>query len=304
MGTELDETTPGDSDIVADYPANERTNRASIETWARKEHYMETANNDRHKIGVHANDAARDAVVTSPLVGNFSFQVGSAAAANAPRMLALSFYDGAGWHKLYGVPTGTILMAAFDPTTPPEGFLGVFGQAVTRATYPDLFAVIGTAFDQQNGLPAPAGTDFRLPWLGGMSVVGFDATKRGAFDWFDNQNVSDLHDIFATGTYAGAKRTVYSVQITGAGTPDLFSWTNLLSGGSGTGNCATPLLMDNGVTVNFGASTGHAVNDIWFLIADPDIGVVGGSVQGHAGSSSPVQSTTPHFVVLGHIIKT
>lgn len=54
----------------------------------------------------------------------------------------------------------------------PAGWLLANGAAVLRATYPELFAVIGTTFGAGNGT-----TTFNLPNLCGRAVVGLDATQ-------------------------------------------------------------------------------------------------------------------------------
>ena len=62
------------------------------------------------------------------------------------------------------VPTGTIL--AFGGVTAPKGFLICDGSAVSRTTYANLFAVIGTRYGAGNG-----STTFNLPKLNDGSFV-------------------------------------------------------------------------------------------------------------------------------------
>ena len=65
------------------------------------------------------------------------------------------------------VPTGSVhLMAS---TTPPSGYLKCNGAAVSRTTYADLFAEIGTAFGAGNG-----SSTFNVPDLRGEFVRGWD----------------------------------------------------------------------------------------------------------------------------------
>lgn len=72
-----------------------------------------------------------------------------------------------------GVPTGTILPYAGDGATPPDeapaGFLLCRGYAVSRTTYADLFAVIGTKFGAGNG-----STTFNLPDFTNRFPLGSD----------------------------------------------------------------------------------------------------------------------------------
>jgi hypothetical protein len=62
-------------------------------------------------------------------------------------------------------PTGSI--TAFVTTTAPDGWLLCNGAAVSRTTYADLFAIIGTRFGSGNGT-----TTFNLPNLNDTFFVG------------------------------------------------------------------------------------------------------------------------------------
>ena len=70
------------------------------------------------------------------------------------------------------VPTGSVHMMA--STSVPSGYLKCNGAAVSRTTYADLFAEIGTAFGAGNG-----SSTFNVPDLRGEFVRG----------WADNRNV-------------------------------------------------------------------------------------------------------------------
>lgn len=274
MGQDFDPTTPGDSSFISVFPANERAERLAVETWASVEHYEGAGNEDRHKIGTHADDTARDAVITTPQDGNFAFQEGSAAAADAPRDLAVSFYNGSDWLKLYPCFTGMVTMAAFDVATPPEGWLPCDGAAVVRATYADLFAVIGTAFDQQAGIVAPAGTDFRVPLIAGQGVVGLTSEKHGQAGWV--RKVGTLHDLHVAGTFSGSARLVYIIEIITAAAPDTFRWSDDAGDTwQATGDITASNALNNGLSAVFAATTGHADGDIWIFVADPASATVG-----------------------------
>jgi microcystin-dependent protein len=76
---------------------------------------------------------------------------------------------------LAAVPTGIIW--AYGGTTAPTGFLLCNGASVLRATYPDLFTAIGTAFG------AADGTHFNVPDLRGIFLRGANNTKAtGLYD--------------------------------------------------------------------------------------------------------------------------
>lgn len=81
------------------------------------------------------------------------------------------YWTGAAWTDLVpaGSPPGVI--AAFAGAAAPAGWLLCDGSVVSRATYADLFAVVGVVFNTGG----EAGTDFRLPNLKGRVPVGLDA---------------------------------------------------------------------------------------------------------------------------------
>jgi microcystin-dependent protein len=66
-----------------------------------------------------------------------------------------------------GVPTGSV--TAYAGSTAPSGWLLCFGQAVSRSTYADLFAVIATTYGAGDG-----STTFNLPDARGRVAVGKD----------------------------------------------------------------------------------------------------------------------------------
>ena len=66
------------------------------------------------------------------------------------------------------IPSGA--MMPFAGATSPTGWLLCYGQTLVRATYPDLFAVVGTTYNTGG----EAGTDFRLPDLRGRAIAGVD----------------------------------------------------------------------------------------------------------------------------------
>lgn len=66
-----------------------------------------------------------------------------------------------------GVPTGAV--EYFAMATAPTGWLAADGSAVSRTTYADLFAAIGTTFGAGDG-----STTFNLPDLRGEFVRGYD----------------------------------------------------------------------------------------------------------------------------------
>lgn len=67
----------------------------------------------------------------------------------------------------YLVPPGAVM--AFARNTPPDGWMECAGQAISRTTYADLYAALGTKFGTGNG-----STTFNLPNLRGEFIRGWD----------------------------------------------------------------------------------------------------------------------------------
>jgi len=86
----------------------------------------------------------------------------------------------------------------------------------------------------------------------------------------DFSHPNDLDDLTIGGTFTGRGRINYRVEIDGTGTPDTFKWSD--DGGATwdatgvaiTGDAQT---LNNGVTITFGATTGHVLGSRWDFIA-------------------------------------
>jgi len=90
---------------------------------------------------------------------------------------------------------------------------------------------------------------------------------------------SGLDDCTSSGNYNGTANNQYRVQIDATGTPDTFSWSR--TGDStwvqtGVAITGAAQLLENGVYVTFGATTGHTVADRWDFDADTWGVTVGG----------------------------
>ena len=146
------EAVPGDNDFASQYPAVERTFRDVIESWLLVNHN----NLGRHdKIDLDFQDPAPDGIDD---VGTIYID-----ADGVPRIKIHSLTTA----QPFGVPTGTIL--DFAGTTAPEGYLACYGQAVSRTTYANLFAVISTIYGAGD-----LSTTFNLPDLRGRVAAGQD----------------------------------------------------------------------------------------------------------------------------------
>lgn len=82
-----------------------------------------------------------------------------------------------------------------------------------------------------------------------------------------------LNDLTAGGTFTGTARTTFEIKLATIATPDTVNWRKVTadrygqktysawtSGLAITGSAQT---LADGVTVTFGATTGHTVNDVW-----------------------------------------
>ena len=89
-------------------------------------------------------------------------------------MSKLKYYDGTDWKVVNGqiigdtLPIGAII--PYGSSTVPSNWLVCDGSAVSRTTYADLFAIIGTSYGAGDG-----STTFNLPNLKGRVPVGRDA---------------------------------------------------------------------------------------------------------------------------------
>ena len=77
---------------------------------------------------------------------------------------------------------------------------------------------------------------------------------------------ASLNDLSVSGDYQGSTDKNYLVEIDATGSPDTFKWSD--DGGSsfratGVSITGNPQLLSEGISVTFGATTGHALNDQW-----------------------------------------
>jgi microcystin-dependent protein len=79
-------------------------------------------------------------------------------------------FDGANLTGIEGIPTATIV--PWSDSSVPSGFLECNGAAVSRTTYADLFAIVGTTYGAGNG-----STTFDLPDLQDNVAVGKSNNK-------------------------------------------------------------------------------------------------------------------------------
>ncbi|MBF9235591.1 tail fiber protein [Microvirga sp. BT350] len=111
----------------------------------------------------HPTDTTR-APLASPAFTGTPTAPTPAAGNNSTQVATTAFVRG----ELTGVvPAGTVIYAARN--TAPTGYLKANGAAVSRTTYADLFAAIGTIFGSGDGV-----NTFNLPDLRGQFLRGWD----------------------------------------------------------------------------------------------------------------------------------
>lgn len=112
-------------------------------------------------------------------------------------------------------PAGAVMH--FAMSTPPLGWLKANGAAISRATYADLFAAIGTTFGSGNGL-----TTFNLPDLRGEFIRGWDDGRgidsgRSFGSFQDDAFESHLHDLQVHTSTASVQSDGFGVLSNSAG---------------------------------------------------------------------------------------
>lgn len=100
------------------------------------------------------------------------------------------------------------------------------------------------------------------------STIG-DVTFKGA---------AALNDMTAAGPYTGLTDGTFTVTISSTGTPDTFSWAE--TGGSAGSGGPTSMTggaqaLTDGISITFGATTGHKLGDSWTFTGTAATGAVG-----------------------------
>lgn len=188
-------TTPGDTDIVSQFPALDRGDKAIIQSWILSDHNVDGSHSQATfvAVGTLLSDGVTTTVAPTP---------------SASRTAVYRDTDGALKTKrgedstvefLGGVPPGFVGHTA--SATIPNGWLLCDGSAVSRTTYARLFLAIGVLYGAGDG-----STTFNLPPMGGRTIVGKDNASRitvagGNFDasviatvgGAQNQSIANSH---------------------------------------------------------------------------------------------------------------
>lgn len=120
---------------------------------------------------------------TSPYTGQLIFETDT---------FTLKFWNGSAWQGAVSAPSGTI--NTFAGTTTPSGWLLCYGQAISRATYADLYAAIGTTYGTGDG-----STTFNIPDLRGRVPAGLDNMGGSAASRLTSTVLSASNTLGATG---------------------------------------------------------------------------------------------------------
>jgi len=240
---------------------------------------------------------------TTPYTGQLIFETDT---------FALKFWTGSAWQGAVSAPAGTV--NPYAGSTAPTGWLLCAGQAVSRTTYADLFAVVSTTYGSGDG-----STTFNLPDLRGRVVAGEDDMGGTAA----NRLTSGGSGI--TGTTLGASGGAETVTLTSAqsGVPaHSHANTATFSGSAGTtGNdspdhthtTATPFWNANvaaasssilGTTLPSGSSTASGGASARHTHSFTPAGTVTvTNVNNTAANASSAHNNTQPTMVLSYIIK-
>ena len=152
---------------------------------------------------------------------------------------------GKGGSSSGGTPTGTIIEYASNGTLP-DGYLSCDGSAVSRTTYADLFAAIGTTWGSGDG-----STTFNLPnlngyWLKGSSTAGSSISAglpniTGSMTRMMASNIRSFSGVFSeteaisTATMAGSNsHNTYTISFSARSSNSIYGASSTVSVSSKT----------------------------------------------------------------------
>lgn len=147
-------TVPGDSDIVSQFPLNERGSRDIIQSWLLANHDV----NGNHPVIKMPYQGSTPATPAASIITVY---------ADVNGRLKFVFPDAT--VGFVGLPPSAVIFVA-KTLGAPVGYLVADGSAVSRSTYADLFAEIGVTYGSGDG-----STTFNLPNIKGRVIAGEDA---------------------------------------------------------------------------------------------------------------------------------
>jgi microcystin-dependent protein len=177
---------------------------------------------------------------------------------------------------------GTIATGMIVPdagSTAPAGYLQCFGQAIPRANYPGLFAVVGTTYGAGDG-----STTFNVPDLRGIVVAGRDNMGGTSANRLSSQLSSTT-----LGASGGAQSESASVSVSGT-----------VSVGVSVSGTLGGTINGAGSVFGGGSNPGSSVGDPVTVGGTLTGGGSGGNTM--TGSTSAVTNVQP-TIILNQIIK-
>lgn len=181
------------------------------------------------------------------------------------------------------IPTGSIF--TYAGTSAPSGFLLTYGQAVSRATYADLFSLLGTSYGSGDG-----STTFNLPDYRGRALIGLDNLGGASANRITDANADSLNNTGGGSETVVPTGTVGTSGATSLSTAQMPAHTHSITVNTGAGGGNVPEEGGGGSNVS-GGNTGSNGS---------------GSSHTHTGGSLTINSTnvTQPWLAGGVIIKT
>lgn len=172
------------------------------------------------------------------------------------------------------------MISIFGGTTPPSGWMFCDGAAVSRTTYSDLFAAIGTAYGTGDG-----STTFNLPDLKGRVPVGLDITQT---------------EFNGLGTKGGEKAHTLTVAEMPAHTHTVLAYKGVddlnFTGNTGrlqASDFSTPYDQQTGSTGGGGAHNNlQPYNVVNFIISIGNVGAAAAAAEDYVGRGTTAERDT------------
>lgn len=160
-------STPGDTDIVSQFPTLDRNDKAIIQTWINTDHNVDGTHSKAQlvQVGVLLSDGTTTVAAPTPAASRTAIYRDTDGALKTIRG------EDSTVEFLGGVPPGFIGHTA--SSTIPTGWLLCDGSAVSRSTFARLFTAIGILYGAGD-----LSSTFNLPDLRGRSIFGKDGASR------------------------------------------------------------------------------------------------------------------------------
>lgn len=270
----INQSLPGDSDIVSQHPPNARTFRDIVESWL-------LINHDTN--GNHAR-------IDMPRIASPSTPAASVDVLYTTTRGRLKIKHPDGTEEFVGHAPG--FMGWYTIQTLPNGWLLADGTAVSRTSFADLFDVLGTAYGSGDGL-----TTFNLPDLRGRTPIGADvgagrfsiatmsATSTGGFGGSESRfllsgNIPGGVPVSVSSLSVAVSVPTVSVSVSGSisgsssGSTASGSISGTASGGSVTGTAS------GSVGGSFSGATDPAKPIVWDTGGLSSLNIPGGGAAG------------------------